>query len=148
MSDAASVPRSSCSPSPASAASRVSAPPARSSASPPPPSPEASSGAGGDKFDLKTARWRHKLDECIQKPSAETSMQRAERMFKTPYIVSIIVFFVALVLLLILRPPMVHSPGKTEIERGKLSAARIILWSLLAAILALFLPMVIKTAKK
>ena len=100
MSDAASVPRSSCSPSPASAASRVSAPPARSSASPPPPSPEASSGAGGDKFDLKTARWRHKLDECIQKPSAETSMQRAERMFKTPYIVSIIVFFVALVLLL------------------------------------------------
>ena len=96
-------------------------------------------------FDLKTARWKHQLDECITKPEKESYRQRVERMLRTPYMVSIAVFFVALVLLLVLRPPMVHTPGKRDMERGNLSVLRLIVWSAVAAFLALVVPMMWKS---
>lgn len=110
------------------------------------------SGAGSEvpasvadsNFDLKTARWKHQLDECITKPEKESYRQRAERMLRTPYMVSIAVFFVALVLLLVLRPPMVHTPGKRDMERGRLSVVRLMIWSAVAALLALVVPMLWK----
>ena len=117
----------------------------------PAPAPEAAHAppaGGGGNFDRKTARWRHQLDECIQKPPEESTRKKAERMFKTPYVISIVVFVVSFLLLLVLRPPMVHTPGKTDIERGKLSIARLLLWSLVAALLVLFVPMVWKRSKK
>ena len=108
-----------------------------------PPASEAPT-AVDSNFDLKTARWKHQLDECIAPPAKESYRQRAERMLRTPYVVSIAVFFIALAILLVLRPPMVHTPGKQEMERGKLSVVRLLVWSLVAALLALFLPMVVK----
>ena len=105
---------------------------------------EVETSAQNPDFDLKTARWKDKLDKCIAKPPAVTLRQRAERMFQTPYIISIAVFFISLVLLVALRPPMVHTPGKQEMERGKLSVVRLLVWSLVAALLALFLPIVVK----
>ena len=95
-------------------------------------------------FDLKTARWKDKLDKCIPAPPAVTYRQRAEKLLRTPYVVSVAVFFVSLLLLLAVRPPMVHTPGKTEMERGKLSVVRLVSWSLVAAVLALVLPMALK----
>jgi hypothetical protein len=92
-------------------------------------------------FDLKTARWKHQLDECIAPQAKESYRQRAERMLRTPYVVSIAVFFIALAILLVLRPPMVHTPGKRDMERGNLSVIRLIIWSAVAALLALFVPM-------
>ena len=69
-------------------------------------------------------------------------MCKARRLCKTPYVMAIVVFVVAAVLLLVLRPPMVHSPGKTDVEKGKLSIVRVTVWSLIAAILVLVVPMV------
>ena len=46
--------------------------------------------------------------------------------------------------LLALRPPMVHTPGKRDMERGNLSVIRLMVWSTVAALLALVVPMLWK----
>ena len=141
-------PPTAAAPAPGSPGAETRSSPGSPRAAPAPAKGDAVCGGSSSNFDLKTARWRHQLDECIQKPPKESTRKRAERMLKTPYFVSLVVFVVSFVLLLVLRPPMVHSPGKTDIERGKLSIVRLLLWSLVAALLVLFVPMVWKSSKQ
>lgn len=92
-----------------------------------------------EEFDLKTARWKHQLDETIQKPTPPTLRERGERLFKTPWVLALVTFVLAVVVLTSLRPPMILTASDGA-ERGRPSLVRIVLWALFLALLVLVVP--------
>ena len=103
--------------------------------------------AGEEEFDLKTARWKHQLDETIQKPTPPTLRQRGERLLKTPWVLALVTFVLAVVVLITLRPPMILTASDGA-ERGRPSLARIVLWALLLALLVLAVPRLVQAARR
>ena len=98
-------------------------------------------------FDLKTARWKHQLDETIQKPAPPTLRQRGERFLRTPWVLALVTFVLAVVVLITLRPPMILTASDGA-ERGRPSLARIVLWALLLALLVLAVPRLVQAARR
>ena len=101
----------------------------------------------GEEFDLKTARWKHQLDETIHKPTPPTMRQRGERLLKTPWVLALITFVLAVAVLITLRPPMILTASDGA-ERGRPSLARIVLWALLLALLVLAVPHLAQAARR
>ena len=100
--------------------------------------------------DLKTAHWRHMFLDVPARGGAGAPLRPyayASRKARTPVHAAACAALVALVLLLALSPPFVQE-RRTDIsgmERGRVSAARLLVWGVLVFIIVLISPLFLRS---
>ena len=95
--------------------------------------------------DLKTAHWRHMFLDVPARGGAGAPFRPyayAARKARTPVHAAACAAVVALVLLLALSPPFVQERRVAgNMERGRVSAARLLAWGFLVFIVVLLAPL-------